>query len=295
MNAQDHINNAAKLRGHEKGEIALSFDGFDLIVRGSYTPEEKAWLDPRVGIGNPGCDAGFEINEVFLADSLQDAIELFDCKALEIAVLEHLHDLKEAGIAKDECAKHFKVNCRVIKRILDRIGQFQSVVTHAVGTCPTCGKQFQKQRNAAKFCSMSCFAESLATTEVRQADVASMYQGGMTQDEIAAQIGVSQKSVCKALRRKGVKTRVAAKRNQQGVANHMWKGHLVGYKSAHVRVRRYRGAPQACEACGATKDEASLEWANISRQYHDPNDYRSLCVPCHRKWDAERRKKSGST
>ena len=37
-----------------------------------------------------------------------------------------------------------------------------------------------------------------------------------------------------------------------------------------------------CEYCASP---GSIEWANLTKQYHDPEDYISLCRPCHRQMD----------
>lgn len=46
----------------------------------------------------------------------------------------------------------------------------------------------------------------------------------MSQAEIAVKYGTTQKVVWNAMRKLGIKTRIAAKRNQVGVANDNWKG-----------------------------------------------------------------------
>ncbi|WP_374557714.1 hypothetical protein [Aquitalea pelogenes] len=75
---------AELVRGYQRGQVELEFDGFNLVVRGTYTKPE------RPAAFHPGQQAGFEVTEVFLADSATDAAELFDCAALSVAVLEHL-------------------------------------------------------------------------------------------------------------------------------------------------------------------------------------------------------------
>lgn len=72
-------------------EVAIKFDGFDIVVRGDYQPPERSTRD------YPGYPADFDVTEVYLVDSAIDVSELFDDKALAIAVLQHVR--KEA----DEC------------------------------------------------------------------------------------------------------------------------------------------------------------------------------------------------
>lgn len=82
---------AELVRGYQRGQVELEFDGFALVVRGHYTPAE------RPAAFHPGQPAGFEVTEVFLADSATDAAELFDCAALSVAVLEHLNSQEKAA------------------------------------------------------------------------------------------------------------------------------------------------------------------------------------------------------
>lgn len=69
--------------------VAINFDGFELIVRGDYTPDEEAWEL------SPGSRRDFDVTEVYLADSAIDIAELFESRPLAIAVLAHIR--KEAA------------------------------------------------------------------------------------------------------------------------------------------------------------------------------------------------------
>lgn len=122
--------------------------------------------------------------------------------------------------------------------------------------------------------------------------ISARYLSGESQREIAESLGVHQVSVHRSLRRSQTATRSRARRDQRGKKNPLWVGERIRYSSAHDRVRRERGTPQRCLHCGATAEEKKLEWANVSRQYHDPSDYIGLCVSCHRGWDAKRRKEA---
>lgn len=123
------------------------------------------------------------------------------------------------------------------------------------------------------------------------ARVQCLYEAGHTQSEIAAQCGVSQKVIYKLMCNHGIKTRVAAKRNQTGAANHMWRGDEAGYQALHLRVADRRGKPSLCDWCGQT--EGRFEWANLTGDYQDVADYDRLCVSCHRYYDADRRRATG--
>lgn len=58
------------------------------------------------------------------------------------------------------------------------------------------------------------------------------------------------------------------------------------YVNEHQLVRKVRGLPGPCDECGTTASRR--EWANISGQYLGLDDYRPLCVPCHRSFDRRR-------
>lgn len=109
------------------------------------------------------------------------------------------------------------------------------------------------------------------------------YNSFKTQDEIGNIFQVSQKVIWRFMKRHGIKARIPAKRDQRGEKNSSWKGNNVSYKAFHQRVRSVRGNPTECIKCNTT--EGRLEWASISKQYHDLNDYQAMCVPCHRNHD----------
>lgn len=111
------------------------------------------------------------------------------------------------------------------------------------------------------------------------------HEGGMSQVEIAMKYGVSQKVVWRAMRRFGIKTRTAAKRNQTGQANSSWKGSGAGYAAFHKRMESLKGKPCKCEACGTTDESKSYDWANQTGRYDDPSDYKRMCRSCHWKLD----------
>lgn len=126
--------------------------------------------------------------------------------------------------------------------------------------------------------------------ERRADEVRAMYcDRGMTQEEIAAALDVTQRAVCLFMKRHNIPQRAQAKRDQRGPKNDYWSGEDIGYKGAHQRVAAARGKPSKCEHCGADSPAKRYHWANVSRQYHDPSDYIRLCVPCHSKFDRSRR------
>lgn len=129
-------------------------------------------------------------------------------------------------------------------------------------------------------------ATSLPIDEVRN-----LYDGGMTQTEIADKFGVTQKVLWAFMRRNGIAARVAKKRDQRGIRNSLWKGSEASYAALHLRVQSVRGKPSFCTSCGKTTGR--FEWSNLTGDYGNVNDYVRLCVSCHRRMDAKRRASTG--
>jgi hypothetical protein len=122
--------------------------------------------------------------------------------------------------------------------------------------------------------------------------VAQLYRIGLTQAEIAAQVGLTQKVIWRLMKNHGVVARVAAKREQRGERNDSWKGDDALYEAMHSRVEASRGRPQHCSWCG-DRTAARYEWANLTGNYSDVTDYERLCAKCHRQFDADRRRATG--
>lgn len=113
---------------------------------------------------------------------------------------------------------------------------------------------------------------------------------GMTVAEVQAQINGAK--VQTIMSRYGIPSRRAIKRNQWGENNSSWLGDGATYKSLHHRLYRMFGTPSVCEWCGH-RDEGRFEWANLTGHYTDLTDYVRLCVSCHRRYDAKRRRETG--
>ena len=116
------------------------------------------------------------------------------------------------------------------------------------------------------------------------ATVRSLYERGMTQHEIAKEIGATQKVIWRLMFRNGIKARVAAKRNQTGPANSYWKGDNANYQALHRRLYARFGKPAKCSRCG-TESAKQYDYANLSGRYEDINDYLPMCRSCHWKMD----------
>lgn len=73
-----------------------------------------------------------------------------------------------------------------------------------------------------------------------------------------------------------------------GERNPAWRGTDASYQAKHMRVYAARGRPSECESCGQTTGR--MEWACVG-DYDNVYDYRRMCVPCHRRMDANARPK----
>ena len=122
-------------------------------------------------------------------------------------------------------------------------------------------------------------------TKLPASEVARLYQDGMTQQEIATYFGITQKVIWGFMRRHGIQARKAAKRDQWGKNNHMWKGDEAGYTAMHHRLTKKFGQPKRCEVCGTTDSEKQYDWASLSGHYSEMSDYRRMCRSCHWKYD----------
>lgn len=113
----------------------------------------------------------------------------------------------------------------------------------------------------------------------------------MSQSEVGANYGTTQKVVYSWFKKLGIKSRIPYKRNQKGENNSSWKGDNATYAALHYRVESQRGKPKICMACG-TQDASVYEWCNLTGKYQDVNDYMRMCRKCHRKYDKNRKNSS---
>lgn len=74
---------------------------------------------------------------------------------------------------------------------------------------------------------------------------------------------------------------------QIGEKSASWKGDKIKYEGLHGWIRHVKGKPNSCENNSSHKSK-HFEWANVARIYdRDPQHYKSLCLSCHRKFDAK--------
>lgn len=154
--------------------------------------------------------------------------------------------------------------------------------------CETCKKEFRSYNPNPRFCSRRCKGDA-DIAKVDHLKIAQLYISGMTQDEVSRSMECGRKTVSNSLKRQGVKSRKAAKRNQWGDKNTKWKGDAATYFPKHRRVERRFGKPKKCCLCGTENPSLWYDWANLTGNYNDPNDYKRMCRKCHRKYDAKRR------
>ena len=64
------------------------------------------------------------------------------------------------------------------------------------------------------------------------------------------------------------------------------------YGANHYKVRKLRGNINKCEECGTTTAK-KYDWANLTGDYGNINDYKRLCVSCHNKLDNKIRNITG--
>jgi hypothetical protein len=76
----------------------------------------------------------------------------------------------------------------------------------------------------------------------------------------------------------------------KGEKNYQWKEENGSYNSIHKWVNKWKGKPNHCELCGTT-EKRKYHWANIDHKYRRVlDDYISMCVPCHKKYDRKFKK-----
>lgn len=116
---------------------------------------------------------------------------------------------------------------------------------------------------------------------------------GMTLEEVAAEIGVDHGTVRNIMIRHEIPRRRQVRRRQTGPDNPLWRGDAVGYTALHRRVDARRGQPSKCERCGTDDPSVRYEWANLTGDYTNIDDFERMCALCHRRFDAARRKETG--
>ena len=73
--------------------------------------------------------------------------------------------------------------------------------------CKVCGKSYKAYISNSKYCSIGCKAKS-QTYRIDFQKIVEMYERGMTQTEIANELGTTQKVIYNSFRRNGYKCRI---------------------------------------------------------------------------------------
>jgi len=115
--------------------------------------------------------------------------------------------------------------------------------------------------------------------------VSDLYSSGLAQHEVARKLQTTQKVIWTVMRNHGIARRPAIKRDQARERNSSWKPEASDYATLHYRVAAARGRPKRCEQCGTTDAAKHYDWANLTGNYADVNDYRRMCRSCHHRFD----------
>ena len=129
--------------------------------------------------------------------------------------------------------------------------------------CIICGNEFTSYNITPTYCSRAC-KDISNRTKIDEIAAIKMYQSGMSQVEVAAVLGTSQKVIFNTLKRNGIKSRVAAKRNQYKENNHMWKGGRIVDESGYVLIKKDH--PRACSAGGYVMEHILIMENHLGRK-----------------------------
>lgn len=94
--------------------------------------------------------------------------------------------------------------------------------------------------------------------------VKNLYESGMTQKEVADILGVSQKVVCKFMKRSNIPARKAAKRDQTGSKNSFWNGGKTQDEFGYVMVQ-CKEHPRASKCGGYVPEHILIAEKKIGR------------------------------
>lgn len=121
-------------------------------------------------------------------------------------------------------------------------------------------------------------------------EVKDLYAKGMNMRSLASMFGVHINTISRHLRAHGVTARRHLEIGKRwGEAHHMWKGDNASVRNFHRRLHRRKGLPKHCEECGTSDPRYTYDWANLTGNYKDMDDYKRMCRKCHRQYDKQRR------
>lgn len=99
--------------------------------------------------------------------------------------------------------------------------------------------------------------------------------------ELAKKMGRTKQFLCRQAKRLGL---TDIKRDRPWMTKHATNTYMHNH---HV-VRRTLGQPKKCTVCGTDEDKVWYEWANLTGDYANPDDYKRMCRKCHRTYDKTR-------
>lgn len=101
-------------------------------------------------------------------------------------------------------------------------------------------------------------------------------------DGLALKLGRTKQFICRKAKALGL----------TDLAHHKKYNEIEGsnpYARNHARVRAAKGTPRECEVCGMREYNEWYEWANLSGDYENIDDYKRMCRKCHRAHDKGRK------
>jgi hypothetical protein len=107
--------------------------------------------------------------------------------------------------------------------------------------CQQCSKEFQSKeipqsKNNPKFCSRECFDFSKRKIKDVQKAIA-LYESGMSQTEIAEQLGVTSYNIYRAFKRAGYKIPRKTTNKRTGEKNPNWSGGIQIGQGGYIKVK----------------------------------------------------------
>ena len=100
-------------------------------------------------------------------------------------------------------------------------------------------------------------------------------------NKLAVEMGRTKQFICRQAGKLGLT-------DQSHLRPYSEKPGVNPYSKFHARVRTLRGSPHKCEVCGEDSLKKWYDWANLTGQYEDPDDYKRMCRRCHRSYDKGR-------
>ena len=74
---------------------------------------------------------------------------------------------------------------------------------------------------------------------------------------------------------------------KENIEHPLWKGDKATRKAFHIWLQTHFGKASKCESTTCSKKSKTYQWANIKehKYSHKREDYKELCVSCHRLLD----------